>query len=161
VARAVAFAHMRSILHRDLKPSNILWDAEAGPQVTDFGLAKGLDESDGVASRTVQAIGSPSYMAPEQMDGRTGEITTATDVYGLGAVLYEMLAGRPPFHGASALETRRGVAADPPPPRPDVPRYLRTICFHCLAKDQADRYTSAGALADDLERFISGEPVSV
>jgi serine/threonine protein kinase/WD40 repeat protein len=161
VARAVAYAHMHSVLHRDLKPSNILWDAEAGPQITDFGLAKLLDSSDSGMTRSVQAMGSPSYMAPEQMDCGAGQITTVTDVYGIGAVLYELLAGRPPFVGASALETMRRAAEEAPPPIEGVPKDLRTICLKCLAKAQEDRYASAAELAEDLERFARGEPVSV
>ena len=160
VARAVAYAHAHGVLHRDLKPSNILWDADDGPQVTDFGLAKLLNESDGTATRAAQVIGSPSYMAPEQMGGRMAEITTATDVYGLGAVLYELLSGKPPFSGASAIETMRRAAESAPAPLPDVPNDLRTICLKCLAKKQEDRYLSAAALAEDLERFVRGEPVS-
>lgn len=159
-ARAVAYAHSRGVLHRDLKPSNILWDDDDGPQVTDFGLAKLLHESDGTATRAAQVIGSPSYMAPEQMGGRVAEISTATDVYGLGAVLYELLSGQPPFFGASAIETMRRAAEEAPAPLPEVPRDLRTVCLKCLAKKPEDRYASAAALADDLERFARGEPVS-
>lgn len=161
VAWAVEHAHTRSILHRDLKPSNILWDRDDGPQVTDFGLAKVLDQADVAVTRTVLALGSPSYMAPEQMDGRSAEITTATDVYGVGAVLYEMLTGRPPFAGTSALDTMRRVAEQSPAALPGVPDDLRAICLHCLEKAPADRYHSAAALAEDLERFARGEPVSV
>lgn len=157
-ARAVDHAHTRGVLHRDLKPSNILWDGLAGPQVTDFGLAKLLDDTSG-ATRTVEAIGSPSYMAPEQMGGRTREITTATDVYGLGAVLYELISGKPPFLGATPLETMKRAAEELPAPL-TAPRDLRTVCLKCLAKAPEDRYASAAALAEDLERFARGEPVS-
>lgn len=160
VARAVAYAHERGVLHRDLKPSNILWDPAGEPQVTDFGLAKVLASADGMATFSAQALGSPSYMAPEQMNGRTAEITTATDVYGLGAVLYELLSGKPPFAGDSALETMRRAAEEAPRPLPKGPKDLRTICLKCLEKKQPDRYRSAAALADDLERFTRGEPVS-
>jgi serine/threonine protein kinase len=117
-ARAVAFAHNHGVLHRDLKPSNILWDDTAGPQVTDFGLAKLLDETDGSLTVSARVFGSPNYMAPEQAGGRNAEITTATDVYGLGAVLYELLAGRPPFRGTSALDTIRRGADEAPATRP-------------------------------------------
>ncbi len=160
VARAVAHAHERGVLHRDLKPSNILWDPSDEPQVTDFGLAKVLASADGMATFSAQALGSPSYMAPEQMGGRTAEITTATDVYGLGAVLYELLSGKPPFFGASAIETMRRAADEAPAPLTSVPKDLRTICLKCLEKKQGDRYASAAALATDLEDFVRGEPVS-
>ena len=159
VARAVAHAHERGVLHRDLKPSNILWDAEAGPQVTDFGLAKLLDSPDGMASASIMLMGSPNYMAPEQTGGRHDEITTATDVYGLGAVLYELLAGKPPFLGKSVMDIARKVADSAPPPLTEVPRDLRTVCMKCLEKQPADRYASAAALAEDLERFTRNEPV--
>ena len=160
MARAVAHAHARGVLHRDLKPSNILWDPSDEPQVTDFGLAKVLASADGMATFSAQALGSPSYMAPEQMGGRTAEITTATDVYGLGAVLYELLSGKPPFFGTSAIETMRRAAEEAPTPLTSVPKDLRTICLKCLEKKQGDRYASAAALATDLEHFVRGEPVS-
>lgn len=158
--RAVAYAHSHGVLHRDLKPSNILWDAETGPQLTDFGLAKLMDAPASSFTLEANAIGSPGYMAPEQAEGRVAEITTATDVYGLGTVLYEMLSGRAPFAGGSLLETIRRAAEKDPDPLPAVPKDLRTICFKCLAKNPADRYRSAASLADDLERFARGEPVS-
>jgi WD40 repeat protein/tRNA A-37 threonylcarbamoyl transferase component Bud32 len=159
-ARAVVYAHSHGVLHRDLKPSNILWDAETGPQLTDFGLAKLMDAPASDFTLGANAIGSPGYMAPEQAEGRVAEITTATDVYGLGTVLYEMLSGRAPFAGGSLLETIRRAAENEPEPLPSVPKDLRTICFKCLAKRPADRYRSAASLADDLERFARGEPVS-
>lgn len=159
-ARAVAFAHSRGVLHRDLKPSNILWDDLAGPQVTDFGLAKLLDDTDGSLTVSARVLGSPNYMAPEQAGGRQAEITTATDVYGLGAVLYELLAGRPPFRGTTALDTMRRAAEEAPEPLPDVPDDLRTICLKCLEKEPARRYRSAAALADDLECWLRGEPIA-
>jgi WD40 repeat protein len=159
-ARAVAFAHSRGVLHRDLKPSNILWDDAAGPQVTDFGLAKLLDEADGSLTVSARVFGSPNYMAPEQAGGRHAEITTATDVYGLGAVLYELLAGRPPFRGTTALDTMRRAVEEAPEPLPEVPTDLRTICLKCLEKDPARRYRSAAALADDLERWLRNEPIA-
>ena len=114
VARAVAFAHERGVLHRDLKPSNILVDENGEPQVTDFGLAKLVSEQDSGLTLSIQMLGSPSYMAPEQADGRHGDVTTATDVYGLGAVLYELLAGRPPFIGSSPLATAKLVVEEMP-----------------------------------------------
>ncbi|HMJ04847.1 MAG TPA: protein kinase, partial [Chthoniobacterales bacterium] len=160
VARAVAHAHERGILHRDLKPSNILWDSAGEPQVTDFGLAKVLAVTDVLLTFSGQALGSPSYMAPEQMGDRNAEITTATDVYGMGAVLYELLAARPPFAANTALETMRRATDEAPQPIPKGPKDLRTICLKCLEKKPADRYRSAAALADDLERFVRGEPVS-
>lgn len=159
-ARAVAFAHDHGVLHRDLKPSNILWDDAAGPQVTDFGLAKLLDEVDGSMTLSARVFGSPNYMAPEQAGGKDAVVTTATDVYGLGAVLYELLSGRPPFRGTTALDTIRRAVEQSPEPLKDVPRDLSTICLKCLEKDPARRYRSAAALADDLERFTRGEPVS-
>lgn len=158
IARAVAHAHERGVLHRDLKPSNVLWDTEAGPQVTDFGLAKLLEAKDAAITGSALMAGSPCYMAPEQVDG--GEVTTATDLYGIGAVLYELLAGKPPFMGRTVVETARKVKEEQPASLPGVPRDLRTICLKCLAKRPQDRYASAAALADDLERFSRGEPVS-
>ncbi len=159
-ARAVAFAHSRGVLHRDLKPSNILWDEYAGPQVTDFGLAKLLDEADGGLTVSARVLGSPNYMAPEQTGGPSAEITTATDVYGLGAVFYELLSGRPPFRGTSALETMRRAAEEAPEPLTGVPPDLATICLKCLEKDPNRRYRSAAALADDLERWLRDEPIT-
>jgi WD40 repeat protein len=159
VARAVAFAHERGVLHRDLKPSNILVDEKDEPQVTDFGLAKLLTEHDSVLTHSALLLGSPSYMAPEQADGRHGDVTTATDVYGLGAVIYELLASRPPFLGASPLATARMVAEEAPAPLDGTPRDLATICLKCLAKEPARRYASALLLAEDLERFARGEPI--
>ena len=150
VARAVAFAHERGVLHRDLKPSNILVDEKGEPQVTDFGLAKLVSERESGLTLSATMLGSPSYMAPEQADGRPGDVTTATDVYGLGAVLYELLAGRPPFMGPSPLATARLVVEEPPAPLPAVPRDLSTICLKCLAKEPAQRYAGAHAVAEDL-----------
>lgn len=159
-ARAVAFAHNHGVLHRDIKPSNILWDDTAGPQVTDFGLAKLLDEVDGSLTVSARVFVSPNYMAPEQAGGRNAEITTATDLYGLGAVLYELLSGHPPFRGTSALDTIRRAAEEPPAPLPDVPADLSTICLKCLEKDPLRRYRAAAALADDPERWLRNEPIS-
>ncbi len=161
IGRAVQHAHDRGVLHRDLKPGNILIDRTGQPFLTDFGLAK-LVRRDGHPSRTVAALGTPAYMAPEQASGR-GAITTAVDVYGLAAVLYELLTGRPPFAGGTSFETiRRVLEHDPTAPRrlvPGLSRDLENICLRGLAKDPARRYPSAAALIDDLERWLRGEPV--
>jgi WD40 repeat protein len=159
VARAVAFAHERGVLHRDLKPSNILVDEKGEPQVTDFGLAKLLTEHDSALTQSAMLLGSPSYMAPEQAGEGGGDVTTATDIYGLGAVIYELFAGRPPFVAASPLATVRLVVEEMPAPLGRAPRDLATICLKCLAKVPAQRYASAHALAEDLERFTRGEPI--
>ncbi|HUR53762.1 MAG TPA: serine/threonine-protein kinase, partial [Gemmataceae bacterium] len=158
IARAVHHAHQRGILHRDLKPSNILLDDEGRPHVADFGLAGRLEE-DGSGTRTGLVVGTPAYMAPEQ--ARTPkEVSTAADVYGLGAVLYHQLTGRPPFAGDTPLATLDMVVNDDPVPpsalNPAVPRDLETIALKCLEKDPARRYASADALADDLSRWQNG-----
>jgi serine/threonine protein kinase len=185
VARAIHYAHQHGILHRDLKPANILLQKQEGgrrkdeskaeqteaatppssfplqPHVTDFGLARRLDR----ASELTQSgalVGTPSYMAPEQADERGKTITTATDVFGLGVILYALLTGRPPFRGHSLLATLEQVkACAPAPPRslkPGVDRDLETICRKCLAREPHQRYASAATVADDLHRWLAGEP---
>jgi len=162
VARAVDYLHKQGIVHRDVKPSNILLDEDGQPYLTDFGLAK-LLATDSHLTGTGVAAGTPSYMAPEQAAGQPADVTPLCDVYSLGAVLYELLAGRPPFQAASAIDVLIQVLeSEPVSPRhlnPAVPRSLATICLKCLEKQPAARYASAGALADDLERYLKGEEV--
>jgi len=162
LARAVHYAHQKGIVHRDLKPSNVLLDDQGQPRITDFGLARRLDGADG-ATVTGQMLGSPSYASPEQAAGRPGAIRVASDVYGLGALLYHLLTGRAPFNAATAAETLRLVLeAEPVAPHllnPGLPRDLETICLKCLAKEPARRYPSAGAVADDCERFLGHRPI--
>ncbi len=168
LARAIHYAHGKGIIHRDLKPSNVLLAGtpettleQCTAKVTDFGLAKRLDGGGDTGSGSV--LGTPSYMAPEQAEAKTAAIDRRTDVYGLGAVLYEMLSGRPPFRAESPLRTLAQVLqADPARPRlvnPAVPRDLETVCLQCLHKEPRRRYATALALAEDLDRFLHGQPV--
>jgi WD40 repeat protein len=162
VARAMAEAHRQGVVHRDLKPGNILLTPEGVPKVADFGLAKLLNTDSGI-TRTDSILGSPSYMAPEQAEGKAKQVGPLADVYALGAILYELLTGRPPFRGATVLETLAQVkTAEPVVPSrlvPGLPRDLETITLKCLQKDPAKRYESAVALVADLRRFQAGEPI--
>lgn len=162
VARAVHYLHTHQIVHRDLKPSNILLEDNGTPFVTDFGLAK-LFEEDCQHTRTGTIVGTPSYMAPEQAAGRAGAACPRSDVYSLGAILYETLTGRPPFREANPLDTLVQVLeGEPSLPRhlnPSVPPELEIICLRCLEKNPDHRYATAAALADDLERYLRREPI--
>ena len=157
LARAVHAAHQQKVVHRDLKPGNILLAADGSPKITDFGLAKTLEDEASNATRTGAIVGTPSYMAPEQAAGKGRDVGPAADVYALGTILYETLTGRPPFRGATPLDTVLQVTTgDPVRPRrlqPKVPSDLETICLKCLHKNPARRYATAEALADDLRRF--------
>jgi WD40 repeat protein len=163
VARVVQHAHERGVLHRDLKPGNLLLDAQGRPHVTDFGLAKALQGPAG-ATQSGAVVGTPAYMAPEQAAGQGRELTAAADVYALGAILYELLTGRPPFQADTPVEVLLRVMRDEPePPRklcPAVPSDLETVCLKCLGKEPNRRYASAADLADDLEAWLEGRPIA-
>ena len=162
VARTVHYAHEHGILHRDIKPGNILLDAKGEPHLTDFGLAR-LLETESSVTQTLDVLGTPSYMAPEQAVGNNAAVSSATDVYGLGAVLYQLLTGQPPFAGGTTYETIK-LLLDTEPRQPrllnsKIDRDLSTICLKCLEKDSKRRYPSALALAEDLERWLKHEPI--
>jgi WD40 repeat protein len=164
IAEAIHHAHLRGVLHRDLKPANILIDAQNQPHVVDWGLAKRFELGvTGSLSSTTSVAGTPSYMAPEQAQGRHEAVTTVTDVYGLGTILYALLTGQPPFHAETTLQTLREVIDEEPKrPRTVDPRIdpdLETICLKCLEKDPTKRYASSRDLADDLNRWLNGQPI--
>ena len=163
VARALHFAHQNGVVHRDMKPANVLLDPDGVPKVTDFGIAKRL-KSDTSLTLSGAVIGTPTYMAPEQAKGTSRDVGAAADVYALGAILYEMLSGRPPFlpEDSETAVTVRVITEDPVSPafyRPGIPRDLETICMKCLEKEPRDRYASAAAFAEDLRRFLDDESI--
>jgi serine/threonine protein kinase len=161
LARTMHYAHQAGIVHRDLKPANILITSDGAPKITDFGLAKRLDESGQTSTGAV--LGTPAYMAPEQASGESKRVTPAADVYALGAILYEMLTGKPPFQGRTQVETIDLVRFEPttPPSRhnKEIPPDLEIICMKCLEKDLRRRYADAAELAEDLRLFCAGEPI--
>jgi eukaryotic-like serine/threonine-protein kinase len=161
LAQAVHAAHTRGIIHRDLKPANILFTADGVPKVSDFGLVKRLDADD-AQTRSGEFMGTPAYMPPEQAAGHAKAVGPEADVYALGAILYECLTGRPPFRGATVLDTLRQVLNDEPAPprrlRPEVPADLEAVCLKCLEKSPSHRYRTGEALADDLHNFLCGNP---
>jgi eukaryotic-like serine/threonine-protein kinase len=162
VSEAVDYAHQHGVIHRDLKPANILLDPSGHPRVTDFGLAKKFQTDSGLTG-SGQIMGTPSFMPPEQAGGIRGEVGPAADVYALGATLYALVTGRPPFQAATPTDTVFQVLSDEPvPPRrlnPAVHRDLETICLKCLEKQPGKRYSGAAALGEDLRRYLAGEPV--
>jgi serine/threonine protein kinase len=162
LARGVHYAHSKGIVHRDLKPANVLLGEDGTPKVTDFGLAKRVEVGSGLTASGV-ILGTPSYMAPEQAGGGGKRVGPAADVYALGAILYELLTGRPPFRAATSLDTILQVVSEEPAPvrqlQPGVPADLETVCHHCLQKEPGKRYASAEELANDLRRFQAGEPI--
>jgi serine/threonine protein kinase len=164
LALAVAHAHAQNVIHRDLKPANILVGTDGVPKITDFGLAKRLDSQSTAWTQEGAVVGTASYMPPEQAAGRVGAIGPAVDIYALGAILYELLTGRPPFHAPTWQQTIEQVLHDEPAPptrvRSDVPAALDTICLKCLEKDPPRRYTSAAELAEDLGRYLNGEAIA-
>lgn len=163
LAEAMDHAHEVRVIHRDLKPGNVLFDENGEPKITDFGLAKKVGEDDS-HTRTVSVMGSIGYMSPEQASGHTREATPSVDIYALGAMLYRLLAGKTPFEGSSTVESLQlvinGVPVSIRRLRPSCPRDLETICLKCLEKSPANRYRTAGDLADDLRRFLRGEPIT-
>jgi TolB-like protein/tRNA A-37 threonylcarbamoyl transferase component Bud32 len=162
VARGIAYAHGKGILHRDLQPGNILLDGSSEPMVSDFGLAKWLNE-DSALTRTLETLGTPGYIAPEQAECPAAELTSAADIYSLGAILFYLLTGRPPFVGPNVLYIIHQAAATPAPRlrslAPSLDRDLETIVARCLERDPTARYRSAGALAEDLEHWLRHKPI--
>src|SRR5438093_5157305 len=162
VARAIAYAHSKGVLHRDLQPGNILLDENGEPMVSDFGLAKWLDQNSDL-TRTLETLGTPGYIAPEQTERPADKLTCAADIYSLGAILFYLLTGRPPFVGANVLVVIHQAAATPAPHlrslAPSLDRDLETIVARCLDPDPNARYQSAGALAEDLEHWLRHEPI--
>jgi serine/threonine protein kinase len=164
LARAVHYAHQQGIIHRDLKPANVLLTANGEPKISDFGLVKRIDVNDGMTPSSA-VLGTPSYMAPEQAAGNAQDIGPATDIYALGAILYETLTGRPPFEAESLMKTLDQVRfQEPVPPtqtHPEVPAALECICLRCLQKEPGRRYPSAAGLAEDLQAFLEGKEIAV
>lgn len=162
LARAVQYMHERGVLHRDLKPQNVLLTTEGAPKITDFGLARVLDVDD-LPSFSEIMVGTPNYMAPEQASFGAEQVTASCDIYSLGAILYELLTTRAPFLGANPLKTLDQLRDCDPVPLRNLRRNtspeLETICMMCLEKQPSGRYSSAGALADDLDRFLRGQPI--